>query len=126
AGRVSFDRSVGLTTSNKAFVNCSGASAGDTLVVRFYTEENFKEGDIKIGLVKGANFGKFKILLNGRPFGDIFDGSSEVQFVTEVDFGRHSLNKGENQFTFINLGPSQSTQKNSFVGIDYIYLNIRL
>jgi len=126
AGRVSFDRSVGFTTSNKAFVNWSGASAGDTLVVRFYTEENFKEGDIKIGLVKGANFGKFNILLNGRPFGDIFDGSSEVQFVTEVDFGRHSLNKGENQFTFINLGPSQSTQKNSFVGIDYIYLNIRL
>lgn len=122
AGRVSFDRSVGFTTSNKAFLNWSGASQGDTLVVRFYNEENFKEGVIRIGFVKGSNFGKFKILLNGRPFGDIFDGSSETQFVTEVDFGRQTLNKGENRFTFINLGPSHSGQKNSFVGIDYIYL----
>jgi hypothetical protein len=43
--------------------------------------------------------------------------------VTEVDFGRQTLNKGENQFTFINLGPSHSGQKNSFVGIDYIDFN---
>jgi len=123
AGRVSFDRSVGFNTSNKAFVNWSGASAGDTLVVRFYTNENLKEGAIKIGFIKGANFGRFRILLNGKPFGDIFDGSSDTQFVTEVDFGRQTLNKGENQFTFINLGPSHSGQKNSFVGIDYIDFN---
>ena len=120
AGRISLDRSVGFTTSNKAFVNWSGASANDTLIVKFYNDSNIENANIVFGFVKGLNFGKFQLLLNGKPIGEPFDGYSEQPFVSEVHFGTHPLKSGENRFVFINLGNSNPTRQNSFAGIDYI------
>lgn len=122
-GRISFDRSVNYTTSNKAFVNWSGTAKGDSLTVLFYSKEDVKVSMV-LATVKGQNFGTFRLLLNGKPLGEtsgkIIDGFSADPGVVENDLGFVKLDKGENRMTLINEGPHSNEQKNSFIGIDYI------
>lgn len=119
-GRVSFDRSVNFETSNKAFVNWSGAVKGDTLVVKFYSDGEMPFNRMVVAYVCGRNFGKFKISVNGKESDQIIDSYSTVPLVKEIEVSGFESVKGENTIIITNMGKSNPEQTNSFVGIDYL------
>lgn len=119
-GRVSFDRSVNFETSNKAFVNWSGAGYGDTMVVKFYSESEKPFNKMVIAYVCGRNFGKFKISINGKESDQEIDSYSTVPLVKEIEISGFESVKGENTIIISHMGKSNPEQTNSFVGIDYL------
>ncbi len=122
-GRISFDRSVNFETSNKAFVNWSGATEGDSLVVKLYSERPRAFNKVSLAYVCGQNFGSFKLFINGREVDYVFDGYSPKPLVKEISLHDTSIVEGENTILIVNLGKSNANQLNSFVGIDFIALD---
>jgi hypothetical protein len=120
AGRISFDRSVNFETSNKAFVNWSGAGDQDSLVVKFFSDNPEPFSNISLAYVCGQNFGKFKVFLNGIEVKYLFNSYSQIPKVNEIELPGVSIVKGENIMVIVNLGKSIPDQPNSFVGIDYL------
>ncbi|WP_176466171.1 glycoside hydrolase family 172 protein [Aliifodinibius salipaludis] len=94
------------------------AQVGDKLVISFIADEK-ERYNAQAQFVTAPNYGRVKILFNGKEIVESFDASSEEISTRQLELGSLDLNEGKNQFEIAFEGISPNADQ-AFFGWDYI------
>ena len=119
----------GGTAKKERLANCSGAEhlvwrgskPGDRLTIHFPVPEAGRYM-IEINLCMSPDYGRHRLLVNGRPALASVDGYAPRLYWQQVRFGPLDLQKGDNILTAEALEPDAAAKPGSLFGLDYIFL----
>jgi hypothetical protein len=119
--------------SGGAHLGWAGARPGDKLELAIPVTRT-GEYILKAQLTKAADYAIVHLYLDGDPLGkpiDLFNGRdsvvggrNDVTVTGALDFGAHSLAKGEHKLTVELVGVNPKAEKRYFVGLDYVELDL--
>ena len=119
----------GGTAKKERLANCSGAEhlvwrgakPGDRLTVHFPVPEAGRY-TIEVNLCMSPDYGRHRLLVNGRPALASVDGYSPRLYWQQIRFDPLDLQKGDNILTAETLEPNAAAKPGSLFGLDYIFL----
>jgi hypothetical protein len=119
----------GGTAKKERLANCSGAEhlvwrgakPGDRLTVHFPVSEAGRYA-IEVNLCMSPDYGRHRLLVNGRPALPSLDGYSPKLFWQQTNLGVFDLQKGDNVLTAETLESNPAAKAGSLFGLDYVFL----
>jgi hypothetical protein len=119
----------GGTAKKERLANCSGAEhlvwrgakPGDRMMVHFPVPKAGRYS-IEINLCMSPDYGRHRLLINGRPALPSVDGYSPKLYWQQVSFGVFDLKQGDNVLTAEALEPNAAAKPGHLIGLDYIFL----
>jgi hypothetical protein len=117
-GKMRFQYLYSLNISNDKQLWWHEAQKGDKLIVSFVADESGTY-DATAQFVTAPDYGRVKVLFNGKEIVESFDASSEEISTRQLELGSMDLKEGKNQFEIVVEGKSPNAEQ-VFFGWDYI------
>jgi hypothetical protein len=119
----------GGTAGKERLANCSGAEhlvwrssrPGQRLLVHF-TVAKAGRYRVELNLCQSPNYGRQRLIVNGRTAGGIIDGYSPTLYWLHPKIGVFDLKEGDNTLAVVALEPNPKAEHGNRFGLDYLLL----